>query len=225
MPEHFVVKIPDAIDLEKAGPLLCAGITMYDPLRHWGATNTDKKMTVGIIGVGGLGTMGIKLVKALGQKCVAITSTKAKEALAKEKGADTVIFSTDEESMKAGAASIDLMINTVPVPQDCTKYLPLLAQGGTIVQLGYWGEPHMINQMTLIGQRKGIAGSLIGGIKATEEMLEFCAKNNIMPDIELINANKIEDVFAKLAAGNSDTLRYVVDITKSKADKDFMPAM
>lgn len=115
---------------------MCAGITLYDPLKHWGAINKDKKMTVGIIGIGGLGTMGIKIAKAAGNRVVAISTSSGKEALAKEKGADAFVVSTNEESMKSEFAKIDLILNTISADHQAAKYLDLLAQGGTLVQLG-----------------------------------------------------------------------------------------
>ena len=139
MHEHFVIKVADEIPLEKAGPLLCAGITMYDPLKHWGASEGNK--SVGIIGIGGLGTMGIKLAKAMGNRVVAISTTPSKEAMAKEKGADAFIVSKDPESMKNETAKLDLILNTVSAAHECSEYLPLLAQGGILVQLGVVGEP------------------------------------------------------------------------------------
>jgi uncharacterized zinc-type alcohol dehydrogenase-like protein len=133
--EHFVMKIPDAIPMEKAAPLFCAAITLYDPLRHWGYTVGDKKV-VGVVGVGGLGTMGIKLAKALGHTVVAISRSLDKEALAKEKGADHYVASNDPESVKNVPVKCNLILNTVGVKHDLNAYMPLLAQDGTLVQLG-----------------------------------------------------------------------------------------
>lgn len=143
---------------------------MYDPLRHWGATQGNK-MTIGIIGVGGLGTMGIKLAKALGHKVVAISTSANKKDLAFSKGAEVFVVSSDPESMKAGAGLCDLILNTVSAEHECSTYTPLLHYGGTIVQLGLVKDPHTVNQISLIRGRKTITGSHIGGIKATEECL------------------------------------------------------
>ena len=219
--EHFIIKMPENLPLEKAAPLLCAGITMYDPLKFWGATKEGSKMTIGIIGVGGLGTMGIKLANALGHRVVAISTSPSKEAMAKEKGAHAFVVSTDEASMKAEAAKIDLILNTVAAPHQASHYLSLLAQGGTIVQLGVFAEPHQISQMPLIVQRKSVAGSLIGGIKNTEEMLEFCSKHNILPDTQTIEAKEIDWAWDQLSTTNKDGIRYVIDIKKSRENKDF----
>lgn len=164
--EHFVCKIPDGIPPECAAPILCAGITMYDPLRHWGAT-AGKKMTIGIIGVGGLGTMGIKISKALGHDVYAISTSAHKEGLAKEKGATNFVVSTDPKSMQENARKCDLILNTVSANHDLNVYMPLLAKSGTLVQLGLVTTPHPVNQLPLMFNRQGIAGSLIGGIAAT----------------------------------------------------------
>jgi uncharacterized zinc-type alcohol dehydrogenase-like protein len=193
---------------------MCAGITMYDPLRHWGAT-AGKKMTIGIIGVGGLGTMGIKLSKALGHKVVAISTSANKKELAMSKGAEVFIVSTDPESMKSGTGLCDLILNTVSAEHECSTYTPLLHYGGTIVQLGLVKDPHTVNQISLIRGRKTMTGSHIGGIKATEECLELCAKHGIVPEVEIINADKIDWAWETLATSNKDAIRFVIDIKAS----------
>jgi len=216
------MKIPDGVPLDKAGPILCAGITMYDPLRHWGATE-GKKMTIGIIGIGGLGTMGIKLSKALGHTVVAISSSPNKKDLATEKGADFFVVSKDPESMATCKGKCDLILNTVSAPHEVVSYLSLLNYNGTIVQLGIITDPHTLPQTPLMFRRNTVTGSHIGGIKATEELLELCAKHGIAPDCETITASKIDWAFEQLATTNKDGVRYVIDIKKSMEDKDFMP--
>merc|ERR1712141_302609 len=140
--EDFMIKVPNGMDLQRTAPLVCAGITMYSPLKHWGATGNEKK-TVGIIGIGGLGTMGIKLAKAFGNDVMAISTSFSKEAMAKEKGATMFACSKDPESMRANAGKCDLILNTVSADHDINTYLPLLAKGGsTIVQLGVVPRPH-----------------------------------------------------------------------------------
>lgn len=141
--EHFVFKIPDGIPLEKAAPILCAGITLYDPMRHWNFTNGNSR-SVGIVGVGGLGTMGIKIAKALGHTVYAISTSVNKKDLAIKKGADHFVVSKDEESMKAATGKMDLILNTVSADHDLNVYLPLLATNGLIVQLGAALAPHPI---------------------------------------------------------------------------------
>ena len=161
---------------------MCAGITMYDPLRHWGATK-GKPMTIGIIGVGGLGTMGIKLSKALGHKVVAISTSANKKELATSRGADVFVVSTDPASMKESNGLCDLILNTVSAEHECSTYTPLLRYNGVIVQLGLVIDPHTVNQISLIRGRKTMTGSHIGGIKATEECLQLCADHGIVPDV------------------------------------------
>jgi len=202
---------------------MCAGITLFDPLVHWGA-NEGKKMTIGIIGIGGLGTMGIKMAKAMGHRVIAISTSANKEAIAKEKGAEAFVVSTDTASMAAEAGKIDLILNTISANHQVSHYLPLLNVNGTIVQLGLAPEPHAVSQLPLIFQRKSIAGSLIGGIKNTEACLEFCGKHGITPDIQMIEAKKIDWAWDQITTINKDGVRYVIDIKKSLEDKEFVPA-
>ena len=193
---------------------------MYDPLRHWGAVQAGKdgkKMCIGIIGVGGLGTMGIKLAHAMGHRVVAITTSAGKTDMAKAKGADAVVVSTDAASMAAEVGSCDIILNTVAAPHELGHYLSLVAESGTLVQLGVLAEAHSVCQLPLIFQRKSIAGSLIGGIASTEECLEFCALHNITPDTENVTADKIDWVYNQLCTANKDGIRYVLDIKASKA--------
>jgi len=193
---------------------MCAGITMYDPLRHWGATK-GKPMTIGIIGVGGLGTMGIKLSKALGHRVVAISTSANKKELATSKGADVFVVSTDPASMKEGNGLCDLILNTVSAEHEVSTYTPLLRYDGVIVQLGLVIDPHTVNQISLIRGRKTMTGSHIGGIKATEECLQLCADHGIVPDVELITADGIDEAWNTLATSNKDAIRFVIDIKKS----------
>lgn len=221
--ERFILKIPDGIPLSKAGPILCAGITLYDPLRHWGAT-AGKQMSVGIVGIGGLGTMGVKLAKALGHKVTAISTSANKEQLAKDKGADTFVVSTNAESMKAAASSLDLILNTVSATHQLSTYLPLLKTNGTLVQLGLVPEDHDVSQMALLPTRKTIAASMVGGIAATQELLDLCAAHSIAPDVQLIEAKEIDWAWEQLMTINKDGIRYVIDIEKSLARKDWLPS-
>lgn len=214
--EHFVFKIPDSMSLEVVGPVLCAGITVFDPLRHWGATS-GKKMTVGIAGVGGLGTMAIKLAKAYGHHVVAISTSANKEQMAKEKGADTFVISKDPKSMEANAGTIDLLLNCVAAVHELSHYLPLLRYNGTMVMLGIMSDDHSINHMDLMGNRKTVASSHIGGNAAIEELFETCAKHGIAPDCQTITADKLDWAYEQLTA-NKDGVRYVIDIKKSLAN-------
>ena len=222
--EDFVIKIPDGMDLEKTAPILCAGITMYSPLNHWKCLDGGK--TVGVIGIGGLGTMGVKLAKAMGNKVVAISTSDKKEALAKSKGADAFVVSTKPESIQANAFSCDVILNTVAAKHDLNTYMPLLKKGGTLVQLGGVVEPHQVSQFGLMFNRWSIGGSLIGGIAETQEVIDFCHKHNIYPDCEVILAKKIDWAWDQLcgSGSNVDGIRYVIDIKKSLEDKEFLPA-
>lgn len=212
--EHFLLKIPENLALEKVGPILCAGITLWDPLRHWGAVE-GKAMTIGIVGIGGLGSMGIKLAKALGHTVYAFSTSDSKEQMAKEKGADVFVCSTDAKSMQAHQGKCDLILNTASAPHDLNVYLPALATSGTLVQLGLVTQPHSVNQLPLVIQRKSIAGSMIGSVQATQEVLDFCAKHQILSETKLIMADELEEAFATLSTSNKDGVRFIVDIQSS----------
>ena len=215
--EHFCLTIPKNMPLDKTAPILCAGITMWDPLAFHGFT-TGKPRTVGIVAIGGLGTMGIRLAKALGHTVVAISTTLAKEQLAKSKGADFFVASKDPESIKAMAGKCNLIINTVSANHDINLYMPLLAKSGTIHQIGAAPAPHSISQLVLMFNRQSISGSLVGGMKATQEVVDFCAKHEIYPDCMTIKADKIDWAFEQLDAGNKDGSRYIIDVQASIAD-------
>lgn len=219
--EDFMIKIPQGMDISKAGPIMCSGITMYSPMNHWGCAKGGK--TIGIVGIGGLGSMGIKLARALGNNVVAISTSIKKEQMAREKGATGYVVSTDPESIKANAGTCDLILNTVSANHDINTYIPLLKKSGTIVQIGGVVKPHTVSQMPLMFGRLSIAGSLIGGIKETQEVIDLCHANNIYPDCQMIEANQLDWVFEQLHGANPDGVRYVLDIKKSLANKDFIP--
>lgn len=165
--------------MEAAGPLLCAGITMFDPLVHWKAyeyMQQGKQMCVGIVGIGGLGTMGLKLAKAMGHRVVAISNSPNKEQMCKDKGADAFVCATNNASLAAESGKCDLILNTVSADHQVMHYVPLLRHGGTIVQLGLVMAPHNVEQLPLMFARKSIAGSCIGGTVNTRLMLDFCAE-------------------------------------------------
>ena len=188
--ERFVCKIPEGLPLEFASPILCAGITMYSPLKDYGGLE-GKKLTIGIVGIGGLGTMGVKIARALGHDVVAISSSANKEAIAKEKGATHFCVSKDPESMKAHAGIIDILLNTVSATHEYEHYLPLIHTSGTYVAIGANMKPFNISQTHLVKTRIQLTGSIIGGVRDTQEVLNLCAKHQIWPDCELINADKI----------------------------------
>ena len=210
--EHFIIKIPDDMPLEKAGPILCAGITMWSPLNHWGATDTTKKLNIGIVGIGGLGTMGIKLASALGHRVVAISSSDKKRELAKSKGATGYVVSNDPASVAAESGKLDLILNTVSAHHSLTPYITLLKTDGTLVNLGCIAAPMQYNQFMLLLKRASIAGSLIGGIPATQEVIDFCHKKQVYPDVKLVGVGDLERVYTELQENNSAAVRYVLDI-------------
>lgn len=210
-PENFVVNIPDSIDMAEAAPLLCAGITMYSPLRHWKAA---PGMKVGIVGLGGLGHMGVKYAEAMGAEVDVITSSPEKADVAKGYGASGVIVSSSESDMKKARRKFDLIIDTIPNAHELAPYLELLNVDGTIVLVGPINPMPEFHGGDLIGGRKSIAGSGIGGIKETKEMLEFSAKHNIVPDIEIIKLQDINKAWDSLVSKQMSK-RYVIDIEKS----------
>lgn len=210
-PEHFVFSIPEALDMAHAAPLLCAGITMYSPLRHW---KTGPGMTVGIIGLGGLGHMGVKYAKAMGAEVHVITSSPEKADVAKEYGADGVIVSSSESDMQKARRKFNLIINTVPIAHDLKPYMDLLHVDGSMVLVGPINPMPGFHGLDVITGRKSIAGSGIGGVQETKEMLEFSAQHNIVPDIEIITMKDINKAWDSLVSKQMSK-RYVIDIERS----------
>jgi len=213
--ERFIVMIPDGFPLEAAGPVFCAGITMYSPLVHWKANNGG--MRVGIVGIGGLGQMGVRLAKAMGNTVTAISTSPNKEAAAKEIGADNFVVSTSPDQMAAAGGSLDLILNTVSANHDLNTYLPLLAGKGVIVQLGLVMTPHPVMQLPLMFKKQSIAGSLIGGLPETQDCIDFCHKHNIVPKIKMVTCKDLDNVYVELASKNDTIIRNVLDIEASKA--------
>jgi len=208
--ESFVLHIKhDEKDLASVAPLLCAGITTYSPLRHWGAGSGKK---VGIVGLGGLGHMGVKIAHAMGAHVTLFTTSPAKAEDGKRFGADDVCISTDNSQMAARANQLDLILNTVAAAHDLDAYLQLLKREGTMVLVGAPAEPHPSpGVFNLILKRRQLAGSLIGGIRETQEMLDFCAQNKIVSDIEVIPMNYINTAYERML--NSDVkYRFVIDM-------------
>lgn len=219
--EDFIINIPEGMDLAKAPPLLCAGITMYDPLEYWGFTKKTGQC-VGVVGIGGLGTMGLKIAKALGHTVVAISSSNKKEAISKEKGAHLYVNMSDPDSIKACEGKCNIILNTVSAEHDLNIYLPLLKKFGTLVQLGAVYGPHPVSQLHLMGTHQNITSSMIGGQKTHQDVVDFCFKENIYPEIEMIEAKDLNAVWEKLIKGDNDGLRYILDIKKSLENKDFI---
>lgn len=212
--EAFVLRIPDGLDLTGAAPLLCAGITTWSPLRHWGVTRGSR---VAVTGLGGLGHMALKFSKALGAEVTLFTRSKGKEADARRLGADHIVQSTEDPQMAAVKGRFDLILDTVPYVHDLNPYLSTLAVGGTLVLVGYLGplEP-MLNTTPMVLQRKAVAGSLIGGIRETQEMLDFCGQHGITSDIEVIRMQDINGVYERLLKSDVK-YRFVIDMASLKA--------
>jgi len=211
--EHFVLKVPENLDLAATAPLLCAGITTWSPLRHW---NVGPQSTVAVVGLGGLGHMAIKLAKALGAKVSLFSRTPGKEQDAKSLGADEIIISTDEAQMAAVKGKFDLVIDTVPYAHDVNPYVATLGVDGTVVLVGYLGplEP-MLHSVPMILGRKSVAGSVIGGIAETQEMLDFCGQHNIVSEIEVIKIQEINEAYERML--KSDVrYRFVIDMQSLK---------
>lgn len=206
--ESFVLKIPSNLDPAKVGPLLCAGITTYSPLKYWHVKKGDK---VGIIGLGGLGHMGIKFAKAMGAHVVMITTSKNKGEDAKLLGADEVLISTDIKAMDKAHNSFDFLLNTIPVGHNVNPYLELLKADKTMVLVGSLEPLTSVDGGLLIRQRKNLAGSLIGGVSETEEMLEFCSQHQIYPEIEMVTMADINTAFTRVMAKDVK-YRFVIDM-------------
>ncbi len=210
-PEHFVMHMPESLDLAHAAPLLCAGITTYSPLRHW-QVGPGKK--VGIIGLGGLGHMGVKYAKAMGAEVWVITSSPDKTDIAKSYGAAGTIVSTSEKDMKDAANKFDFLLDTIPKAHDLSPYLSLLNIHGTVCLVGPIEPMPGFHSGNVIHGQKSIAGSDIGGIKETKEMLEYSAKHDILPEIEVIKIQDINKAWDSLSKKQMSK-RYVIDMKQS----------
>lgn len=211
--EHFVLKVPSNLNLAAVAPLLCAGITTWSPLRHW---NVQKGSKVAVVGLGGLGHMAIKLAKGLGAEVALFSRTPDKKQDALDLGADEVIISTDTAQMSAATGKFDLIIDTVPYGHNINPYVSTLNISGTLVLVGYLGglEP-VLNTVPMILGRKAVAGSVIGGIAETQELLDFCGEHNIVSEIELINMQEINEAYERML--KSDVrYRFVVDMASLK---------
>ncbi|WP_100644379.1 NAD(P)-dependent alcohol dehydrogenase [Alteromonas facilis] len=206
--EEFVLRVPDALDLPRVAPILCAGITTYSPLRTWDVKPGSR---VGVIGLGGLGHMAVKLAAAMGAKVTVISRSDKKSEEAKHSGAEGILVSTDADAMKKATATFDLIIDTVPVKHNVDDYTPLLDVDGTLVIVGQVGPMNESMTIPLIMGRRRVAGSLIGGIKETQEVLDFCAEHNIHPDCKMIKPEEINDAFGHLTKGDV-AHRFVIDM-------------
>ena len=211
--QHFVVNIPKNLSMSSVAPLLCAGITTYSPLKYW---QVQPGQLVGVIGLGGLGHLAIKFAKAMGAKVCMVTSTRSKRDDAKRLGADYVIDPNRDDEMLEYSNQFDLLLNTIPVAHEINRYLPLLKRNKTMVLVG--GTEVDMHSINLVFGRKQVAGSLIGGMHETQEMLVFCGKHQIHPDIELINVAEINTAYQRLASGDVK-YRFVIDMMSITADK------
>ena len=207
--ERYVLRVTHPQEqLAAVAPLLCAGITTWSPLRHWGAGPGKR---VGIVGIGGLGHMGIKLARAMGAHVVAFTTSESKRRDAEALGAHEVVVSKDPDAMAARAKSLDLIVNTVAAPHNLDAFTALLKRDGTMVLVGAPATPHPSPEVfNLIGKRRAIAGSMIGGIPETQEMLDFCAQHGIVADIEMIRAEHVNEAYERMLQGDVK-YRFVID--------------
>ena len=206
--EAFTLKISPKLDLAAAAPLLCAGITTYSPLRHWKTKKGDK---VGVVGLGGLGHMAVKIAAAMGADVTMLSTSKAKEADARKLGAHHFGLTSDDATFKTLAGQFDLLIDTISAPHDYNKYLGLLRIEGAMVLLGVPPEPTPVAATSLIFGRRTLSGSLIGGIQETQEMLDFCAQHSIVSEIELIAVQQVNTAYERMVK-NDVRYRFVLDM-------------
>jgi uncharacterized zinc-type alcohol dehydrogenase-like protein len=205
--QDFVLGIPEGIGLDQAAPLLCAGITLYSPLKHWGA---GPGKNVAIVGLGGLGHMGVKIAHALGAEVTVLSQTLSKRADGMSLGADHFYATSDDQTFEELAASFDLVVNTVSATLPMQKYLSLLRLDGTTVNVGAPPEPLSVPAFALLTMRRSWAGSMIGGIRQTQEMLDFCAAHNLGAEIEVISGEQIDEAYDRVVASDV-RYRFVID--------------
>lgn len=206
--EPFVLRLPDSLDMAAAAPLLCAGITTWSPLRNW---NVGPGKKVGVIGLGGLGHMGVKFARALGAEVTMITTSPGKGDDARKLGADHVLISTDKAAMKAAGRSFDFLLDTIPVQHDVTPYLLLLDRKGTLCLVGMIDMMPGFHSGLLLGGQKAVAGSGVGGIAQTQEMLDFCAERGIVSEIEMIRMDEINHAYERMEKADVK-YRFVIDL-------------
>jgi uncharacterized zinc-type alcohol dehydrogenase-like protein len=211
--ENYVLRIPESMDLAAAAPLLCAGITTYSPLRHW---NVGPGQTVGIVGIGGLGHMGIKIAKAMGAHVIAFTTSESKFAEAQRLGADEVVLSKDPDQMAKYRGKLHFILDAVSAEHDINAYLSLLRVDGSMALVGAPEHPLPVAAFSLITGRKSFAGSMIGGIAETQEMLDFCGEHNLTADIEMIDIQEINEAYERLLKGDVK-YRFVIDMATLKS--------
>lgn len=206
--QNYALKIPENLDMAGTAPLLCAGITTWSPLRHWGINSSHR---VGIAGLGGLGHMGVKFAAAFGAEVSVISSSLTKESDALRLGARNFICTAESEALSKHAGTLDFIIDTIAAPHDINTYVQLLKRDGTLVLVGVPPEALPVAAFSLIGKRRRLAGSLIGGIKETQEMLDYCGQHNITSDIEVISMAKINAAYERMIRGDV-RYRFVIDM-------------
>ena len=212
--ERFVLRVPPNLDLAGVAPLLCAGITTYSPLRHWGVTEGKK---VGVVGLGGLGHMGVKLAHAMGAHVVVFTTSPDKKEDALRLGADEVVVSRNADEMQKHAGSFDFILDTVAAKHDINAYLNLLRLDGNITLVGAPEKPLEVAAFSLIMGRRSLSGSMIGGIAETQEMLDFCGEHNITADVEVIPMQKVNEAYERLLKSDVK-YRFVIDMASLKSE-------
>ena len=205
--QDYALKVPESLDMTGVAPLLCAGITLYSPLRHWKAGPGSK---VGVIGLGGLGHMGVKFAAAMGAEVTVFSHSAGKEADAKRMGATHFVVTKDPKVFEELSESFDLILNTVSAELDINQYLGLLKLNGTLVVIGLPGEPYQVSAFNLLRLRRSLAGSMIGGLPEIQEMLDFCAEHNIVSDVEVIKADYINEAYERTVASDVK-YRFVID--------------
>ncbi|MGH7285199.1 MAG: NAD(P)-dependent alcohol dehydrogenase, partial [Polyangiaceae bacterium] len=206
--EHFVLKVPSSLDPAGAAPLLCAGITTYSPLHQWGVKKGTK---VGIVGLGGLGHMGVKIAAAMGADVTMLSTSKSKQADAERLGAKHFALTSDKSTFEKLAGSFDMLLDTISAPHDYNAHISLLKPFGTMAIVGAPPEPTALSAFPLIMGNKKLAGSLIGGIQETQEMLDFCAKHDIVSDVEVISAEQVNGAYGRMLKGDV-RYRFVIDV-------------
>ncbi len=207
-PEHYVYRISPKLELAAVAPLLCAGITTWSPLRHWGVGPGKK---VGIVGLGGLGHMGLKFAHSLGAETVLFTTSESKAADAKRLGADEVEISKDAGAMKSHAGKFDFILDCVSAPHDLNEYMSLLRLDGTLCQVGLPDKPLPVAAFSLVTNRRSLSGSMIGGMNETQEMLDYCAEKGIVSDIEMTSIDKLDEAYERVLKGDVK-YRFVIDL-------------
>ncbi|MFZ0916438.1 MAG: NAD(P)-dependent alcohol dehydrogenase, partial [Candidatus Udaeobacter sp.] len=212
--EHFVLRVPSNMNVAGAAPLLCAGITTYSPMRHWGVSKGKK---VGVVGLGGLGHMAVKFAHAFGAHVVVFTTSPGKKEDALRLGADEVVVSRNADELQRHAGSFDFILDAVSADHDINAYINLLGRDGNLTLVGAPAEPLDVTAFSLIMRRRSLSGSAIGGIAETQEMLDFCGKHNITADVEVIPIQKVNEAYERLLKSDVK-YRFSIDMASLKSE-------